>query len=277
MTDETGHGEGDRDIVSLARDIEDVQKELDRHMAFQPMRPNPSHTPTRHPAKYSPQIMGTLLEVIHDHEIRGVALDPFGGVGYIHEVCHPSKVEGLLAVAVEIEAEWAQESANRGTTFCADLLEWAPWARRQGWRFDAVVTSPAYGNRMADSHVAKDGSKRLTYTHQLGRQLTEGNSGGMQWGKAYRAFHVKAWRAVCRLLEPGGWFLLNVKNHIRGGQEVDVTGFHKEVLDTYCEHQFTIEVAVQGMGFGQHQHTHKIGHESVLVYRKPVEDGEQQA
>lgn len=31
--------------------------------------------------------------------------------------------------------------------------------------FDAVITSPTYGNRMADHHDAQDGSKRITYRH----------------------------------------------------------------------------------------------------------------
>ena len=49
--------------------------------------------------------------------------------------------------------------------------------------FDMVVTSPTYGNRMADHHNAKDGRRRITYTHNLGRTLTPGNSGAMQWGE----------------------------------------------------------------------------------------------
>ena len=33
------------------------------------------------------------------------------------------------------------------------------------WTFDAVITSPTYGNRMADHHNAQDGSRRVSYRH----------------------------------------------------------------------------------------------------------------
>ena len=48
--------------------------------------------------------------------------------------------------------------------------------------FDAICTSPTYGNRMADHHEARDGSPRDTYRHVLGRPLTPGNSGALHWG-----------------------------------------------------------------------------------------------
>lgn len=55
--------------------------------------------------------------------------------------------------------------------------------------FDAICVSPVYGNRVSDSHNAKDGSKRVTYTHMLGRKLTDGNTGCLQWGEKYKQAH----------------------------------------------------------------------------------------
>jgi tRNA G10 N-methylase Trm11 len=83
---------------------------------------------------------------------------------------------------------------------------------------DAIVTSPTYGNRMADHHVAKDASRRNTYTHAIGRQLHSDNSGAMQWGDKYRAFHQQALHEFWRVLRPGGRMVINMKDHIRKGE-----------------------------------------------------------
>ena len=87
--------------------------------------------------------------------------------------------------------------------------------------FDGICTSPTYGNRMADSHDAKDGSSRNTYTHKLGRKLDVNNSGKMQWGNEYKKLHTKAWNECFRVLKNDGVFILNFKNHIKKGKEVD--------------------------------------------------------
>ena len=92
-----------------------------------------------------------------------------------------------------------------------------------------VVTSPTYGNRLADHHNAKDGSRRISYTHTLGRTLTPGNSGAMHWGKDYRLLHRLSWEEVARVLSIGGLFVLNVSNHIRKGEEVPVVQWHRDI------------------------------------------------
>ena len=101
--------------------------------------------------------------------------------------------------------------------------------------FDAICTSPTYGNRMADHHNARDASPRHTYRHVLGRPLTRGNSGALQWGdgiagEEYRALHVAVWTECRRVLKPGGIFVLNVKDHIRGGVLQEVTKWHSVAL-----------------------------------------------
>ena len=87
-----------------------------------------------------------------------------------------------------------------------------------------------YGNRMSDHHDAKDASKRRTYTHTLGRKLHQDNSGALDWGPQYRAFHVAAWTEARRVLQAGGAFVLNIKDHIRGGQVQPVTQWHIDAL-----------------------------------------------
>lgn len=236
-------------------------------------------TATPHPAKFSPAVFDAICDVLVEVRLApgATVLDPFAGVGGVHDL-RPD----FATFAVEIEPEWATQAAGRGPTWCGDFLTLKPavaglsgpdpvlWPRL----FDAVVTSPAYGNRMADCHQPSpaDTSKRMTYRHQLGRPLTDGNTGGMQWGDEYRAFHRFAWRKVRGLLAPGGLFVLNVKDHVRGGKVQEVAAWHRDVIE-----QLGFEVAaerrveVNGMGFGQHQNGEgkaKVDHEMVWAFRR---------
>lgn len=189
----------------------------------------------KHPAKFSPQI---LREIGHrlDQEIRDkfdgqislMVLDPFGGTGLIHTIAQ----YGIVTLSIELEQEWAVladacafSAPVRGMSYHGDMFfvteTWTTCPT-----MDVVVTSPAYGNRMADHHEAKDDSMRNTYRHKLGRPLSPNNSGAMQWGDEYRDFHRKAWQRVYDLLVPGGLFLLNVKDHIRKHRAQGVPQWH---------------------------------------------------
>lgn len=103
-----------------------------------------------HPAKYPKYVFDRLaMHLRAERRRRGYqlnVLDPFAGVGRIHDL--PARI--AVTVGVEIEPEWA---ACRSGTIIGDAT-----ALPSDWsgRFDAVVTSPCYGNRMADHHEARD-------------------------------------------------------------------------------------------------------------------------
>lgn len=201
------------------------------------------------PAKYSDSLMLFLQDELRGYE---KILDPFAGTGKIRTV-RPD------AYLLEIEPEWAE---IRGATV-GDALE-LPWPNNY---FDAVVTSPTYGNRMADHHNAKDGSKRNTYRHTLGRELSPHNSGAMQWGKKYRTFHYTAWDEVRRVLKPDGKFILNISDHIRKGRQIQVTRFHRLLL---LQLGFTVErdyrISTPRNGQGQNGKV-RVPFESILVFK----------
>lgn len=211
-------------------------------------------TAVKHPARYSDQILETIGVAVSEYAARYPkrrpvrVLDPFAGTGRIHDL----DVPGVLVdtTGVEIEPEWA--GMHRRTRVGNALALPSAWSGR----FDVVATSPCYGNRFADKHEARDacsecegrGSVRVTggrsyvgcskcggsglsprrsYRHDLGRPLSDGSAAGLQWGDAYKAFHVEAWREARRVLRPGGLFVLNVKDHVRAGKRQRVAGWHR--------------------------------------------------
>jgi hypothetical protein len=167
-----------------------------------------------------------VLRVIQ-RQLRGYRrlLDPFAGTG---KGVDWMAAVGHVAVGVELEPEWAIWS-DRVEVGNALSLRW------RANTFDAIFTSPTYGNRFADHHDARerckacggtghttkkkgglllaavcpkcDGKgkrvyKRHSYKHYLERMPSPDSSAIMQWGPEYREFHERAWKEIIRVLKP---------------------------------------------------------------------------
>jgi hypothetical protein len=244
-----------------------------------------------HPAKFSGRILDEFAHVLGRTFTQGEVdiLDPFAGVGTLQTCLAP--VPRMRVWCIELEREWAMQSPNLARTACADSIwlmgrmaesagvKLGGWIARDGTvipnetfphQVDAIVTSPAYGNRMADSHTPSpsDTSKRHTYRHYLGRKLSANNAGGMQWGRAYRDFHRAAWTQAVRVLKDNGLFVLNVSDHIRKGRIQPVSIWHEAQLRASgLELVERIAVDTPRMGHGENGKL-RVDCEWVLVFRK---------
>jgi hypothetical protein len=216
-----------------------------------------------HPAKFSDPIIEKIESILGTYLNDGArCLDPMAGTGKI-----AAALPDYLWHCVDIE-DWPDKVHGVAIGDATDM-DWCP----TGFH-DAVVTSPTYGNRMADHHDAKDGSRRISYTHNLGRPLQPNNTGNAHFPSAkYNALHVAAWRETYRVLKPGGIFILNVKNFIRGGEEVDVCSWHRAVCVGMGFRLLEFhQVYVKGLRLGSDDSRNKrVESEMVYVFRKPTD------
>jgi len=228
-----------------------------------------------HPAVFHKGILERCrLALVEEVERTGKALrvfDPFAGVGGVHDLGGDYGNRHVYTFGLELEPEWA--GARIGTKV-GDATAPPDWAKDM----DVIVSSPCYGNRMADSHDAKDAcpmcegsgvgegdpgelcpkckgtglSVRHTYTHVLGRKLSAGSAGNLQWGAAYRMLHETAMQAMVRqVLTPGGLILWNVKNHIRNGQVQRVVEWHLNAWLVFgCTVEWVWPCAARGIQHG---------------------------
>lgn len=222
----------------------------------------------KHPAKFSDPILERIGDLLDYHGWPHRVLDPFAGTGRVHDLGVDPDFDlpwRPQTVGVEIEPEWASLHAG---TIVADTLA-LPFADAT---FDGMVTSPCYGNRLADAHNAQDGSIRHSYTHDIGRKLHPNNSGQFQWGPKYWEFHDAAWSECLRVLGPDALVIVNVSNHIRGGVEQLVTEWH---LQWFLAHNCRIldldRVCTQRLRHGANREA-RARYENLLVLRYTPEE-----
>ena len=121
--------------------------------------------PAAHPAKFSAEIIAELIAKTKQHLAPGAAiLDPFAGVGGVHVL----RDHGFATWGVELEREWAEQSPwlvrGDSTKLMMALATYNVLAKEWGipavpMTFDAIATSPAYGNRMADQYLGNENEK----------------------------------------------------------------------------------------------------------------------
>lgn len=189
-------------------------------------------------------------------------LDPMAGTGKILLV-REHGWDGPVYLN-ELEQEWRDYDGHNSTWTFRDAKK-LPYPNGA---FDAIITSPTYGNRMADHHKARDGSDRITYRHRLGRELHPANTGQLQWGLDYRLAHGAIWAEAARLLRPKGILVVNVSDFFRDGLVVPVSAWHVEAIERLglaCVE--THEVKTRRMRKGQNSEA-RVEFENVFVFQR---------
>ena len=218
---------------------------------------------TKHPATYNDKFISIFAHYLNLYKCKNV-LDPFAGVGKLAMV----KEYGFNGEVYcnEIEQEWTLANIYPVDHWFVGDAEFMDFASN-GF-FDAIITSPTYGNRMADHHEAKDKSKRITYRHYLGHELNNDNTGRMQWGDSYREKHILVYHRCRSLLKAGGLFILNVSDHIRKGQVINVSEWH---LNTLVDLGFILKedivVETPRMRYGKNSSL-RVNHEHIYIMEK---------
>ncbi len=214
----------------------------------------------KHPAVYTDKFIPVFAEHLHGYN---KVYDPFGGTGKIALIREFGWCGELYCS--EIEPEWTCRHEGIDHWFIGDSSK---TNFIQDGFFDAICTSPTYGNRMADHFEAKDSSKRITYRHRLGRVLSEDNTGRMQWGEKYKNKHQEIYAEVLRTLRPEGRFILNISDHIRAGKIISVSQWHIDSLvDLGCIVEKEIKIETQRMGFGANAKA-RVEAELICILRK---------
>jgi hypothetical protein len=207
-----------------------------------------------HPAKFTDILLPVMAEMLRGCRL---VIDPFGGTGKVALLRYWLPA-GVRFVAGELEPPWA-----RPGMVCQNSRQ-MPYA---ALTFDGCATSPAYGNRMADK-LLRDPEKTKTYACDLGHELSPDNGGALQWGPAYRELHLAIWHECARVLQPSARLVLNMKDHIRGGERMRVTDWHvTALLSAGFEYVQEKRVECPGQREGANS-VARVPYESVILFRK---------
>lgn len=180
--------------------------------------------------------------------------------------------------------------SRRASTFQNPLAAITGTPDGYPFRAQVIVTSPAYGNRFADQYLGSDTeqcraclqagephppvagtdkvrfidpdckkcdgtgcakSTRAGYAIALGRRLTPGSGAAAQWGQKYKRLHLPVLQDVDRLLEPGGWWMVNVSSSIRQEAYADVMEWWVERLAERARIVALRAIETPRNGFGQ--------------------------
>jgi SAM-dependent methyltransferase len=220
------------------------------------------------PASYSAEILESIRRLTPANAVR--ILDPFAGPNGIARLQDTlgtfSNSTGRRYLGVEIEPEWAKQGVD---TIVGDATKLREMPGVVAFAPDMVVTSPPYGNRMADQYLGDaKGSRRHTYAIALGRTLDYGSMARYQWGPRYQTIFSEGVREIYGILPVGGHFILNIANHYRKHQlQLVVPWAVERVLARPFELRSWDSVKARKMRHGEN-HEVRDDYEQVFLFEK---------
>ena len=213
-----------------------------------------------HPAKFSRVLIAHIEEMLPDRTTT--ICDPMAGVGQIMLLGEDYEYH-----LNELESEWAEQIYEHAmvTVTVGDAKNY------QIPDGCVIVTSPPYGNRMADFFVSKTRPESMKgrYAGDLGRKLTDDSTASKKFGGSYMEMMEGIYKNIFSQMVEGQYFILNVSNFIRSYKEVNVIGFY---LSLFAESGFTLDdmravVTPRDRGRGANANL-RVKHEVLLKWRK---------
>lgn len=253
------------------------------------------------PARYSAPIIDQIRVELRSRLITdGTLLDPFCGIGGIHVL----REDGYDTLGVEIEPEFAACDA-RTTEGDSTRITSIPAMKDHVGRVRAIVTSPAYGNRFSDGYLGSDNekcrrcngsgqepvavnavnsatrdctmcgatgkakSKRRGYAIALGRRTSPNSGGGMAWGPRYRSMHGEVIQQCDRMLEPGGWWMVNVSSFLNTDGYQPVMEWWLGAIARVARVDGLVAIETRRMKHGQNG-DRRVPAEHLIIARSPT-------
>ena len=192
------------------------------------------HTPRStavHPCPWPTEALREIAHVIND-----LTTGPFGGPPSLHLVdpmAGSGSIYRLVDEAMLTDPRWTITATEIEPAFAACdprvAVEDATIALRRTGRGqrapDAIVTSPPYGNRMADAYIppASDTSTRFTYAVSLGQVPVDGSAAALGWGPAYRGAMAAIYAAIASAASPDTIVIIDMADHVCDGVVESVT------------------------------------------------------
>ncbi len=209
-----------------------------------------------HPAKFSDVILDHIATIIPAN--TEWIYDPMAGIGKITELGNAYKYH-----CNEIELEWSSQIQADIVTACdAKNVMFIPGS--------VVITSPPYGNRMADCFITDNKRSMMgRYAGDLGRRLSKGNAGALNFGNSYTLMMTEIYQSIFNRMSKGESFILNVSNFIKNGVEQNVIGFY---LTLFVINGYTLDSCQpintpRDKRHGANSHV-RVDHEVVMKWRK---------
>jgi modification methylase len=252
----------------------------------------------RHPGKMLPALARRAIETYSDP--GDLILDPMCGIGTtLVEAIH----SGREAVGVELEPRWARlaraniaHAHHQGASRRAHVIE---GDARQAARLlndarhpqvDLIVTSPPYACQVADvaENATSIGVGPLRRIDTTNYSANRSNLGYAR-GDNYIAAMAEVYEACVAALKPGGFLVLVTKDMRSGGALRNLSGdtitlceglglrYWQRIIGLLAAvrdgelvmRPYLWQVLTVRRARARGERTHVVGHEDVLVFRKP--------
>lgn len=196
-----------------------------------------------HPAPWHPDALEKIADILNTFTAQCVLgplasgperlrlVDPMAGGGSIYRLTDDAMLNDPRweIVAGEIEPDFARADGRvmHGGAIGTLAIERCAYGRPA-----AIVFSPPFGNRMADTYEPPetDDSVRHTYTVALGHKPDPDSAAGARWGPRYRGLMAQIYDEVVHTAGNDTIVIVEMADHIKDGQRIAASQYTRWAL-----------------------------------------------